>query len=69
MHIAILKLLLELASLTAKYLHDKQLMDAGAAKAILESLNEADNQIRIAKRAMDNANSVPISQDEFNRDK
>lgn len=69
MHLAILKLLLELASLTAKYLHNKRLMEAGAAQAILESLNDANNQIAIAKRAMDNASSLPVSQDEFNRDK
>lgn len=69
MQIAFLKLLLELASLTAKYLHDKQLIDAGYAKAIMDNLNEADNQIRLAKRAMDDANSVPVSEDKYNRDK
>ena len=65
----ILKLWLELASVTAKYMHDKQLLDAGYAKAIMENLNEADNQIRLAKRAMADANSVPVSEDKYNRDK
>ena len=68
MHLAILKILLELASLTAKYLHDKRLMDAGKAQAIIESLEHANNQIRAANDARNHVDSLPMSKDENNRD-
>lgn len=66
--LAFLKLLLELASLTAKYMHDKQLIEAGAAQEILKNLYEADNKINIAKRALANVDSIPVDTDPYNRD-
>lgn len=68
MQLAILKLLLVLASTVAKYYQDKQLLEAGAAQAILESINNANETINRANIARDNANSLPTDTDPYNRD-
>lgn len=68
MHLAILKLFLELASITAKYLHDKRLMEAGKAQAIIESLDNAKSQIAIANDARTYADELPVNADKNNRD-
>ena len=64
----LLKLLLQLASLVAKYLHDKQLLEAGKAQAILESLEHANSQIRAANDARNHVDELPMSKDPNNRD-
>ena len=66
--VAIIKLLLSFASTIANYIHDKQLLEAGEAKAILESINNANETIARANNARANANELPVSKDEFNRD-
>lgn len=48
--IALVKGLIELASIGAKYLSDKQLLDAGAATAILASLTSAKEALDRAKK-------------------
>ena len=66
--VAIIKLLLSFASTIANYIHDKQLLEAGEAKAILESINNANETIARANNARANANELPVSKDIFNRD-
>jgi hypothetical protein len=62
----LLKALLTLASSLASYMHDKKLMDAGAAQAILKGVNDANEAIATANAAR-NAHSVPESTDPDNR--
>ena len=47
---------------------EKQLLDAGAAKVILQGVKDADDAINRAKHARGNVDSVPIDADPFNRD-
>lgn len=65
--IAILKLFLSLASQMATYINNKNLMEAGEAKAILDGLKEAESNIAKAKLARANAHTVDITKDENNR--
>lgn len=73
--IALLKAVLGFASALAGYLRDKQLIDAGEAKAIvaqLESSLDALERARIARRdavaKFDAANGVPDDKDPNLRD-
>lgn len=65
--VAILKLVLGLASKLAEYISNKRLMDAGAAEAILKGLRDADDAIARADRARADFNSVPVDSDPQNR--
>jgi len=62
--IKLLSAILSLASAIANYLKDKQLMDAGEAKAILKGLNDADKAIAKANVARANANKLPDHTDD-----
>ena len=64
---SIIKLVLSLASSLAQYAHDKKLMDAGEAKAILEGLKDVEAKMAIARDAVANVDSLPVSEDEANR--
>ena len=66
--ITLIKLFLSLASSIAQYAHDKQLMDAGENKAILEGIKNANDAIARANVARANANKLPVSKDPNNRD-
>ena len=66
--VGILKLLLATANSVANYIHDKKLLDAGVALAILEGLKNANEAIVRANRARDDADSLPVSSDPNNRD-
>lgn len=65
--VAILKLVLGLASKLAEYISNKRLMDAGAAEAILKGLRDADDAIARADRARADFDSVPVDSDPQNR--
>lgn len=67
--VQLIKLFLTLASSLVQYAHDKKLMDAGAAKAVLASVEQANEEIARANAARANANSVPVSDDPDNRNK
>lgn len=64
---SIIKLLLTLASSITQYAHDKKLIDAGAAQAILKGINDAEDTIKRANNARANANSVPVESDPDDR--
>jgi len=68
--LSILNGLLSLASALASFLHDKQLMDAGAAKAVSASLQEAMNVTKKALAARDAVSDDPdsVQHDKDNRD-
>ena len=66
--VSILKLLLSIVGSLAKMAQEKQLLDAGAAKVILQGVKDADDAINRAKHARGNVDSVPIDADPFNRD-
>lgn len=66
--VAIIKLLLSLASSIAQYAHDKRLMDAGANEAILKGISDANDAITRANSARNNASQLPVSEDKNNRD-
>ena len=65
----LLKAFLSIAGSIAKIMEQKQLLDAGAAQAILKGVRDADDAITRAKFARDNADSVPVDEDQFNRDR
>ena len=62
-----IKLFLALADSLSKYARDKQLMDAGAAEAVLKGVNDANEAISRANRAR-NGELPDTSDDENNRD-
>lgn len=64
---SIIKAILSLASTLAQYAHDKQLMDAGEAKAIIEGLKDVQTKMAIARDAVANVDSLPIDSDPANR--
>lgn len=64
---SIIKAILSLASTLAQYAHDKQLMDAGEAKAIIEGLKDVQTKMVIARDAVANVDSLPVSEDPANR--
>lgn len=66
--VSILKILLELANKVASYVRDKQLMEAGAAQAILRGVNDANDAIDRADNARRNYDSLPVESDPQNRD-
>lgn len=66
--VSILKILLELAKKVASYVRDKQLMEAGAAQAILRGVNDANDAIDRADNARRNYDSLPVESDPENRD-
>jgi hypothetical protein len=66
--VTLIKLFLSLASSVAQYAHDKQLMDAGAAKSVLEGIQNANDAIIRANVARANADKLPMSKDPNNRD-
>lgn len=66
--ISLIKLFLTLASTFAKYAADKQLLEAGENKAILEGIQNANDAIARASIARYNASKLPVSEDPNNRD-
>lgn len=66
--VGILKAILSLAATLAEYFKNKQLMDAGAAQAVLKGIRDADDAIARANAARNNADSLPVSDDPANRD-
>jgi hypothetical protein len=66
--VTLIKLFLSLASSIAQYAHDKQLMDAGAAKSVLEGIQNANDAIARASVARANADKLPVNEDPNNRD-
>jgi hypothetical protein len=65
--VAILKIVLGLASKLAEYVKNKQLMDAGASEALLKGLRDADDAIARANSARANVDSLPVESDPQNR--
>lgn len=65
--LSIIKLFISLASTLAQYAHDKQMMDAGEAKAIIEGLKDVQNKMAIARDAVSNVDSLPVDDDPANR--
>ena len=66
--VGLLKLILSLASTLAEYAKNKQLMDAGASEAILKGVRDADDAIRRADSARNNADNISPVIDPNNRD-
>jgi len=66
--LAILKLILSFADSVAKYFHDKQLMDAGAAQEILKGIANVQDQISRAADIRASARKLPNSADPDNID-
>jgi len=66
--VALLRLFLSVAGYIAKYISDKQLMEAGVAQATLEGIENAKNAIARANAARANVDSVPVDADPNNRD-
>jgi hypothetical protein len=66
-YLALLKGLVSLVSCVAKYFSDKQLIDAGVAKATLEGLQDVENKMAIARDAVASVDSLPIDKDPANR--
>lgn len=68
--LAILKAVLSLADWLAKIAHDKQLLDAGEAKAISKASQEALNNVKAAQEARANLkhDDTSIMLDRDNRD-
>lgn len=68
--LALLKLLLSIADQLTSYLHDKQLMDAGEAKAVAASLKGALDATARAVAARNAVSDDPnsVSNDPDNRD-
>lgn len=60
--------LVSFASRVAEIIRDKQLMDAGAAKAVLQGKETEDAELSKAIDARAHANSVPDDQDPYNTD-
>lgn len=65
--VTLLKTLLSLASGIAKIVNDRGLMEAGAAKAVLEGLEDAKRQTKLAVAAGDAAAADGVS-DPFSED-
>jgi putative IMPACT (imprinted ancient) family translation regulator len=68
-YLGLVKGLVTIVTMVVRYFHDKKLMDAGAAEAVLNSLKEADDAIAKADIARANANSVPVDTDPDNRNR
>lgn len=66
--VTLLKILLEIVGAIAKYAHDKQLIEAGEAKAMLKGLEDANEAIKRANHARANVDSLPVESDPNNRD-
>lgn len=69
--LTLLRLFLSAASSIAELVKNKQLMDAGAAKAVLRGIKEADDAIRKARDARANVSHDPdsVRDDPHNRDR
>lgn len=65
--LTLLKGLVSLAASLAQYAHDKQLMNAGESRAIIEGLKDVQNKMAIARDAVANVNELPIDKDDANR--
>jgi hypothetical protein len=68
MYISLAKLFLSLASAVIQYMNNKQLLEAGEAKAVLEGITHANEAIARARSARANADSLPDEADKYNRD-
>lgn len=66
--LTLIKLFLTLASTVAKYAHDKQLMDAGEAKSVLEGIKNANDAISRANISRANSSKLSVNDDPDNRD-
>ena len=62
-----LELIATLWTQLLKHFNDKRLMQAGADKAELDSLKDANNAIDTANDARANVDSLPIGEDSSNR--
>jgi len=65
--LTLLKGLVSLVTSIAQYMHDKQLIEAGVAKATLEGLQDVQSKIAIARDAVANVDSLPVNKDPANR--
>jgi hypothetical protein len=66
--IKLVNIFLSLASSITQMIHDRDMMEAGEAKSILEGIKNVQNKVAIAKSAAANANKLPVSEDPNNRD-
>lgn len=66
--LTLLKALVALVTSVANYLKDKQLIEAGAAQAVLKGLRDANDAIALANDARQHYDSLPIESDTENRD-
>lgn len=65
--LTLIKAFISLASSLAQYAHDKKMMDAGEAQAILEGLKDVQTKMAVARDAIANVDSVPLNKDPNNR--
>lgn len=65
--LVLLKGLVTLVNSIAKYLSDKQLIEAGVAKATLEGLQDVQDRMAAARDAIANVDSLPVDKDPANR--
>jgi hypothetical protein len=68
MWVGLLKGLVSLAARVAGVVEKRQLMDAGAAKATLRGLRDAQSIIDRARRARQSVDDDDIMRDQYNRD-
>lgn len=66
--LTLLKALVALVTSVANYLKDKQLIEAGAAHAVLNGLRDANDAIALANNARQHYDSLPVESDQENRD-
>lgn len=70
MWLTLLKLLLSIASAIASYAERRQMLEAGAAQAVLKGVRDADEAIARARAARDAVRDDPdsVRDDPYNRD-
>lgn len=66
--VAILRLILEVGSRLARYLGDKQLIDAGEAKAINVNLTQSLDRLKRINEARNAADTRDRVRDKYTRD-
>jgi len=69
MWLTLLKLLLSIASAVASYAERRQMLEAGAAQAVLKGVRDADSAIARARAARDAAGRVRPEDSRYNRDR
>jgi len=63
--LGLLKVLVSLVSSIAQYMHDKQLLEAGAAQSVLKGLQDANEAIKRANSARDAARLSSDNPDDY----